>query len=92
VFLDRVRAGLVSYLSKPVDHSVDVGCRAVLAELELGLKALDGHLDAHGGPELAVEELLRRVVDRPGCGEIGFVMVGEAADDVGDPVGIVAYR
>src|SRR6266511_4214601 len=84
-------APLVAVLAQPLDHAVDIGVRAVLAELELRFDPLDRDLDADDRAQLARDILLRRVVHRPWLGPACLVVVRESPYDVLHPGGIVVH-
>ncbi len=87
-------ATLIAVRSQARDDAADVGTRAVLAELELGLDAVDRHLDADDRAQLPSEELLGRIVDRSWHSTSPLVVVGESANEVTKPGGVVVdgYR
>jgi len=64
--LDGLRAAVVAPRGQAGHHARDVGHRAVLAQLGLGLDPGDPQLQADNGAQLALDEGTRRVVHRPG--------------------------
>jgi len=64
--LDGLRAAVVAPRGQAGHHARDVGHRAVLAQLGLGLDPGDPQLQADDGAQLSLDEGTRRVVHRPG--------------------------
>jgi hypothetical protein len=95
--LDRGGAALVAAAGQARHHARDVGHRAVLAQLGLGLDPGDLQLQADDGAQLALDELAGRVVDRPRRGLAralpprGFVLGRQPPDHVLDPGRVVVH-
>src|SRR5664280_3370517 len=70
------------------DGSDDVRVGAVLRELPLPFERQDLHFDPDDGLDHAVDEVRRRVVDRPRSAEHGLVPVGECTDVAALPLRI----
>lgn len=66
-----------------------VGRAAVLAELALAFERRDRHAQADDTAQLRLDELRRRIRDRPGRGALALVQIGQAGDDVEQAGGIV---
>src|SRR5205807_9250143 len=64
--LDGFRTAVVAPPGQARHHARDVGYRAVLAQLGLGLDPGNPQLQADDGAQLALDEGTRRVVHRPG--------------------------
>ena len=69
------------------DHTVLIGSGAVLAELGLALDAVDFQSQADNALELALQIILRRVADLPGCRRISFEALGQRSLSPGSPAG-----
>ena len=81
--------------AQPGDDAGAVGVGPVLAELALRLDPFDRQLDADDGAQLPFDEVVRRIVDRPGwwsrgCGHTSrFVPIGEVGDDLTNELSVV---
>jgi hypothetical protein len=64
--LDGLCAAVVAPRGQAGHHTGDVGHRAVLAQLGLGLDPGDPQLQADDGAQLSLDEGTRRVVHGPG--------------------------
>src|SRR5271166_5140028 len=94
---DGGRTAVITPRGQARHDAGDVGHRAVLAELGLGLDPDDLQLQADDGAQLAFDERAWRVVHRPGRrlarrGQPGRLVLGrQAPDDVLDPVRVVVH-
>jgi hypothetical protein len=74
---------------EPSDGALDVGIRAVLAELGFALDPIDDNLDTDDRLELTAEIRRRRIVHRPRHGAAVLVLLGQPTDIGLDPDRVV---
>src|SRR4051794_9457254 len=71
--------------AQPVDHARDICGVAVLAELALGLEAIDRQLDPHDRAYLRVDVLAGSVINRPWLGASRFMTLDESLEVASQP-------